>query len=724
MSSSIRSIATTAATEFSPPQPAAKPQFDVNVAMQRIPPVLQNTDSVVTRTRSAAIPIKAKHSVGSAQQAKINLIAEFSNLGPNGGGSPASISSVLSSQSSSTSLTPASSPPTNAGSPPDSQQLKLARSLSIEKKPLHAKVKALTAPAGAAATYKLRKSNSAHLCRAVSARPSSATPSLQTAAGEIGNTAVSKPTDILLSLNLSPKVELRKLSKAVQLTPADLWIQSQMRADEVGVGSINFEKLLTHNVQGHTALGVSKVETVQARNTRITAELFESIKTHKCKTDLLRDFLRKLPKIDLHEHLTGSIYSETFLKFAMKKGLYFDVRACTFHAEMAPHRIKAKDLELEENKNFLEIYKKAMSMDGCKGPTEGHDRFFKMWETIESLSHYMTLFDKLVPVLEHDLKENIIYKESMVELLPDEPLPPGYKELFDQNKFKESLELLKSKKWLSNYVQTQTTKLTSACEAVAKELDLGISTITDLKSPIVVKFMIEVLRNLPDHIFFAHIAAAMALINANPDVIAVNIDGPEDGLFAITHFDVQMKMLGFLWEQFNKPNISLHAGEVNSNLSARGDIRHHIRDSILIGKARRIGHGASIKYEENMFDTMRLMKQLDVPVEVCLTSNAQILGVDHKDHPFNLYKKSGIPVIVCSDDKGISRSDLTNEYDLAVNAFDLSYDDLRSIVLNGAKYSFIQQTLAKPQKAFLQKRTLVALEEFEAMIASKLPVRK
>ncbi|TNY08220.1 adenosine deaminase, partial [Escherichia coli] len=85
-----------------------------------------------------------------------------------------------------------------------------------------------------------------------------------------------------------------------------------------------------------------------------------------------------------------------------------------------------------------------------------------------------------------------------------------------------------------------------------------------------------------------------------------------------------------------------------------------------VAGANRIGHGVSIAYEPEARDLMRRMARDGIAVEINLTSNAAILGVKGRDHPLALYRSEGVPVVLSTDDQGVSRSDMTNEYMRAV----------------------------------------------------------
>jgi adenosine deaminase len=94
-------------------------------------------------------------------------------------------------------------------------------------------------------------------------------------------------------------------------------------------------------------------------------------------------------------------------------------------------------------------------------------------------------------------------------------------------------------------------------------------------------------------------------------------------------------------------------------------------------------------YEDDPAALMKKMADKGVLVEINLTSNADILGVSGKDHPFPLYRKFAVPVALATDDEGIERIDLTNEYVRAVKAYGLTYADLKQIVRNSLEYDFL-----------------------------------
>jgi adenosine deaminase len=94
-------------------------------------------------------------------------------------------------------------------------------------------------------------------------------------------------------------------------------------------------------------------------------------------------------------------------------------------------------------------------------------------------------------------------------------------------------------------------------------------------------------------------------------------------------------------------------------------------------------------YETDALALLGLMKTRRILVEINLTSNDLILGVRGPEHPFPVYRKYGVPVALSTDDEGVSRGQLTEEYRRAVLTYGLRYADLKELVRNSLEYSFL-----------------------------------
>ena len=100
-------------------------------------------------------------------------------------------------------------------------------------------------------------------------------------------------------------------------------------------------------------------------------------------------------------------------------------------------------------------------------------------------------------------------------------------------------------------------------------------------------------------------------------------------------------------------------------------------------------------------------------VEICLSSNATILGVSGKQSPLHDYMKAGVPVAIATDDEGVSRSDMTHEYLRGVTEQNLSYTDLKRMARTSIEHAFVAGN-----SLWKDGRTFVPLPECASLIAA------
>src|SRR6202043_20487 len=169
----------------------------------------------------------------------------------------------------------------------------------------------------------------------------------------------------------------------------------------------------------------------------------------------------------------------------------------------------------------------------------------------------------------------------------------------------------------------------------------------------------------------------------------INFVQPEDALLAMGEYRRQMRMLDYLHSVYPKVHISLHAGGLAPGMVPPEGLRFHIREAIEVGHAERIGHGVDVMYENDPQALLREMADRHVMVEINLTSNDGILGVTGAMHPLPSYRAAHVPVALSTDDEGVSRIDLTNEYTRAALEFNLTYADLKEMARTGMEHSFL-----------------------------------
>jgi adenosine deaminase len=204
-----------------------------------------------------------------------------------------------------------------------------------------------------------------------------------------------------------------------------------------------------------------------------------------------------------------------------------------------------------------------------------------------------------------------------------------------------------------------------------------------------VRFIYQVLRGLPKEIVFVQTLLGFETAMADPErVVGLNFVMPEDGYISMRDYALQMKMVTFLHGVYPKVHITLHAGELGYGMVTPDGLCCHIRLAVEAG-AERIGHGVDVMYEDRPHELLKEMAAKHVMVEINLSSNDSILGVSGMRHPLPMYRMFGVPVALSTDDEGVSRIDLTNEYVRAVETYGLKYGELKKIVRTGLQHAFL-----------------------------------
>lgn len=125
--------------------------------------------------------------------------------------------------------------------------------------------------------------------------------------------------------------------------------------------------------------------------------------------------------------------------------------------------------------------------------------------------------------------------------------------------------------------------------------------------------------------------------------------------------------------------VTIHAGEWTGAESVRLAIEEL--------RADRVGHGVNIVSDSAV---VQLVRQRNVALEVCLTSNVQtgsVVRLTH--HPLKDFLQMAVPVTLNTDDPTISNIVLTDEYRLALDTVGLSYADLRQMTLTAVESAFL-----------------------------------
>jgi adenosine deaminase len=412
----------------------------------------------------------------------------------------------------------------------------------------------------------------------------------------------------------------------------------------------------------------------------------------------LRAFLFRMPKgADLHNHLSGAVYAESWIRAGAEDHLCVTLATLAFaKPEALPANASAEPVcgkgqvpaaRAFQDQRLYDALVDAFSMRGFvpSAGVTGHDHFFATFGKFSGTSprHWGEWLDE---VATRAAAQNEQYLELMVT--------PS---------FSHAISLARQLGWQSDLAGFRKELLArglladlAADRAELDQADAARRARERCGRPdqapacaVTIRYLYQVLRGFPKQQVFAQTVLGFELASADPEVVGINYVMPEDGTIAMTDYALQMHMVGFLHTLYPRVGISLHAGELAPGLVPPEGLCCHIRLAVEQAHAERIGHGVDIMYEDHPYQLLREMTAKHVMVEINLTSNDVILGIRGADHPFPIYRKFGVPVALSTDDEGVSRIDLTHEYVRAVETYNLDYASLKQMVRTSLEHSFL-----------------------------------
>ncbi len=201
-------------------------------------------------------------------------------------------------------------------------------------------------------------------------------------------------------------------------------------------------------------------------------------------------------------------------------------------------------------------------------------------------------------------------------------------------------------------------------------------------------------------------------------IVAFDLAGAEKGNPAKDHWQA----FQFAHENFLAKTV--HAGEAYGPPS--------IFQAITDLHADRIGHGfylfdtskiddKSIEDKENYIkDLAHFIAERRVTIEVCLTSNLQTIPTlgNLKNHSFSKMLDYELSVAICTDNRTVSKTTVSNEIILALRSFKITPRQLKNVIVYGFKRSFFPDNYARKRQYVRQcidyYERLVAGTELEA----------
>ncbi len=415
-----------------------------------------------------------------------------------------------------------------------------------------------------------------------------------------------------------------------------------------------------------------------------TARYFESIRNQPL---LLHAFLQSMPKGgDLHNHLSGAVYAESMIQWAAQDGLCIDRGSLSLiQPPCDPASNKpAATIALKDPVLYQQLLDAFSMRQFHAGAESGHDHFFATFGKFGAATYNHTA-EMLAEVRSRAAEDHLQYMEIMFN--PDGGasskigLALGWND--DFSKMRDQL--------LSNGLPqavADASKFLDETEKKEKEEMRCGEPEAEAGCNVQVRYLYQVSRGLAKEIVFAQILAGFEMAMKDPRVVGLNLVMAEDWYVPVHDFNLHMIILDFLHGLYPKVHVTLHAGELTPQLVPPEDL-FHIRASIETGHAERIGHGVDVMQEPDPEALLRMMAQQHILVEICLTSNDVILNVTGIHHPLPIYLKFGVPVALATDDEGVSRGDIAQEYERAAETYHLSYLELKRFARASLVYSFL-----------------------------------
>ena len=423
---------------------------------------------------------------------------------------------------------------------------------------------------------------------------------------------------------------------------------------------------------------------VLANATAQTSQLFEKLKSDP---QALRIFLRMMPKGgELHYHWDGSSYPEN---------MAYDIRHSKFcyNAKIlgvdADNKFCPPSLQLNDFGSKPGLYQKLVNNWSLttnysnRIATENH--FFQFFYGTEPIIQQYS-----ASILSDELRRAANQNEDYMEMIYILDLPQMM-DLGQQITFNKSFANMQKQldeTDVTSLVDNIVTQTNNYYNESRKEMKCNTKN-AEPACKIKVRFITSAMRNMSPQVVFTQMYIAFLAANKDPLIVGVNLVGPENDYNSSRDYTLHMTMLRYLSKQFSKVKISLHAGELSLPEAPPNFMRNHIQQAITIAGAERIGHGVDIAYEDNALELLHKMAKQHICVEQLLTSNEKLLNVKGSEHPLPLYLKYHVPVVISTDDEGILRTDLTNEFWLAVTRYNLSYKQVKTMARNVLTYNFL-----------------------------------
>lgn len=367
------------------------------------------------------------------------------------------------------------------------------------------------------------------------------------------------------------------------------------------------------------------------------------------------DFIRDIPKTDLHVHLDGSLRLPTLIELAKERGI-----------ELPSYTSEGlRELVFKEKYDSLDEYLRGFSYTSA---------VLNDFESLQRAGYELALdcFAEGVRYVEVRFAPQLHMSDTMsfeeVMKAVDVGLRTAMDEINrkipkDQPEFAYGI-IICAMRFCNEHFSPYYNKLFTALQYSSLEEKIKLASLELIK------------------------ATAALKDNSDIKIAGFDIAGSEYGYPADNHEE----SYDYAHEHFIHRTV--HAGEAFGPES--------IFTAITACHADRIGHGLflfdkSKIVNSDIVDKARYIKKLSnfiaekrITIEVCLTSNLQTTPEisDISKHSFPLMLENNLSVTLCTDNRLVSNTTISDEIRLATSNFNISPEQLRNIVIYGFKRSF------------------------------------
>ncbi|TWI64806.1 adenosine deaminase [Desulfobotulus alkaliphilus] len=455
---------------------------------------------------------------------------------------------------------------------------------------------------------------------------------------------------------------------------------------------VNYRQKLEHSINASNFLALYTIPV--ALLDRLKQERI-GICTENSEKEL--DFIRKLPKAELHCHFGGILNASEIIDVALS-----NTEKMEAHLDDTVRAWQRDILHLIEKKDAKAIRKQI-------GPFKSLRNLFPIPEPY-SVCAFLVLFKNHAELLDQVIfgshTDTFSYQAIGIEAYESLGDLQGSALMKSPESIKKACSILMEKVRKNNVLY-----LELRCSPVNYETkDLGAMEIVE----IMVQEFEEQKHCRVELIFIAsrhgdmetikrHIRLVQELKEKNLRIVGFDLAGAED--------KKSPKELRELFLDLMKDcmGLTIHAGETAA--------AENIWEAVYHLNADRIGHGLKLLEQR---DLMGKIKERKIAIELCPSSNDQIVGYKTQKrgkqygiYPLRAYMDEGLRVTINTDNPGISRTDFSKEYLKAAQMSEggLSLWEVFTLIRNSFRSAFTDMETRKHLLLKSEQQIMELIEE-------------